>query len=245
MSHPDLSRLFEAERAVRPSAGAAERGLARLLSDVAINAAPASVVATAAKLSWAGVTKWIVAGAVVGVAGSGTLAYTVANSTSTPAPGSAAVPAATVTAEPIATSRPAASAPSVANAVPAAPTVVRRAGSVPLPQPVLSAGAGSFDAELRLIQRAKTELDQHRPAQAAAWLAEHAQRFPSGVFAPDREALQVLASCSQRLDPARALRFAEKHPGSPMNERLLRDCGAPKSSKSLNEPPGVGEHTDE
>jgi hypothetical protein len=99
-----------------------------------------------------------------------------------------------------------------------------------------AASATTFDAELKLISLAKGELDARRFRQARAWLGEHAERFPNGVFAVEREALRVLADCEQgpkNEELARA--FAARHPGSPLVERLERACRVNVDiSKSLN-----------
>ena len=95
---------------------------------------------------------------------------------------------------------------------------------MPSPLPVSSERATTFDAELRLISAAKSELDKGRAHLAAAWLSEHAERFPTGIFALDREALRILVRCGQGKDPKLARAFTEQHPDSPMVDRLLRAC---------------------
>src|SRR5437763_1166061 len=74
MHAEELSRLFAAERAVRPPPAAVEQGLARLLPAVAAAAAPLPVASGALKLTWTALSKWILAGFVVGVVGSGAAA---------------------------------------------------------------------------------------------------------------------------------------------------------------------------
>ena len=243
MTHPELSRLFQAERASRSGVGAAERGLSRFLAEVATQAAPVPVAASASKLAWTAVTKWILVGVAVGVGGSGAVAYTSAKLASTPEPARTSVAiVAPAAASVVALPNEAPAAAPIDEQQPSAPPVAPRVSSGSWStSPPASASPLTFDDELRLIQRAKTELDARRPAQAKAWLAEHAQRFPNGAFAPDREALRVLAGCMERPDPARALQFATQHPGSPMNERLRRDCGASIISKSVNETAAPGE----
>jgi hypothetical protein len=108
-------------------------------------------------------------------------------------------------------------------------------GPATIAKPIDTAGTATFDAELRLIAAAKRELDQGRPQLATGWLDEHAQRFPSGVFAVDREALRILCACRQEENPALAQAFAAHHPGSPMRERLLRACGAGSATERLGE----------
>jgi len=76
-----------------------------------------------------------------------------------------------------------------------------------------------------LISFAKGELDARRPDRARAWLNEHAERFPHGVFVVEREALLALSSCEQEpRNVSLAERFALQHPNSPLLERLARAC---------------------
>lgn len=90
-----------------------------------------------------------------------------------------------------------------------------------------SSPAGTFDAELELIKRAKVEFDRGRDDLARGVLSEHAQRFPRGVFAAEREGLVVLSSC--RANPtagqAVALGFLQRYPQSPLATRIRRSCG--------------------
>ena len=232
----DLSGLFEAERAVQPPPQALEQGLSRLLVDVAQQVAPLSVSAGSLKLGASFVSKWVVGGFVVGLAGAGAASQIVAPSIEA----SASAPRASVTATAqIAARLP---EPTLAPELPALPaskpepapvSTARSASPLPSSAPEPSNSAGTFDAELQLITAAKLELDQGRPQRAAAWLAEHAERFPNGIFALDREALRILVRCGQVKDPKVAQAFAARHPSSPMVDRLLRACtpstGAPSA----------------
>ena len=126
--------------------------------------------------------------------------------------------------------------------------------------PTLRASATSraspnFDEELRLIARAKQELAAGRPHLAGVWLSEHLQRFPGGVFGPEREVLSIDARCSQRKNPALAREFAVRHPGSPMLDQLRRKCGVQQQgagpgassgefSSPTNAPDTLGEPTE-
>lgn len=222
MHDHDLSSLFAAERAVRAPSGAVDQGLSRLLTAVAAQAAPLPVASGTLKLTWTAVSKWILAGFVVGVVGSGALAQVWAPPPQRPAASLTTPNVASVSATrpPIASVAPASEPPPNA---PAAPTV----RSAPRPSaPPASSEPSRFDAELRLLTLAKTELDAGRPHLAKVWLAEHAERFPNGVFSSDREALRVLAACAERRDPGLARSFKLQHPGSPMVERLLHACEA-------------------
>lgn len=232
-ANDDLSGLFEAERAVRPPPQALEQGLSRFLSDVAQQVAPLSVATGSLKLGASFASKWLVGGFVVGLAGAGAASQVWAP----PMVASASVPVASVT--------PAASAearlPEPANTPvlptsttpkpePAPAATARSARPLPSTLPATSKSANTFDAELQLITAAKSELDQGRPQLAAAWLAEHAERFPTGIFALDREALRILVRCGQVKDPKLAQAFAARHPSSPMVERLLRACTPPPTA---------------
>jgi hypothetical protein len=240
MTTDELSRLLAAERAARPPAQALENGLPRFLSDVTGHVAPLPIGAGALKVGWTAASKWIAIGFVVGLGGAGaavTLGASGVAESATPPPAAASgqlVPAAIATA----------GLPAEV-ALPEVRTEQREAalgvgGSTPvLPaaspaRPADAAGATTFDAELRLIAAAKRELDQGRPKLASGWLNEHLQRFPSGVFALDREALRVLSTCYQGKNPALAQAFAARHPASPMRERLLRACGAASASERFD-----------
>jgi hypothetical protein len=85
----------------------------------------------------------------------------------------------------------------------------------------------ALDAELALIRRARTALNDGRAEEALAALDEHARRFPKGVLAEDRAAQRVLALCAlARLDAAReeGLRFVSSHPRSPHVAAIRSSC---------------------
>jgi hypothetical protein len=222
----DLTRLLAAERAVMPPAQAAEAGLERLLTALAAHAAPLPVAVGSLKLGGSLVAKWIGVGFAVGIVGAGTAAQVWAPPSPVAAPSAALVAPATGSASlpafgeaPVAvpSAEPEAPMPQVASAPPSS-----RAEAAPSASP-------TFDEELRLITRAKQELDAGRPHLAQVWLDEHQQRFPGGVFALDREGLSILTRCSQRQNPALARDFAARHPGSPMVGQLQRKCGVEAS----------------
>ncbi len=237
----ELSGLFAAERAVRAPVGASARGLSRLLVEVSAPVvAPPAAAATSAKL--VEVSKWIVTGFVVGIGGSGVLAQVFVPSSAGLASPSITQPRA-VPPKPIASSVDEASpAPESASAEQAAPVpggeTLRSVASA-------SNEPGRFDAELRLITLAKRELDAGQPRLAKLWLAEHAQRFPGGVFSPDRDALSVLVHCAEQRDPSAARSFAARHPGSPMTVRLLRACESTTPIDSTKETRRAGAPTRE
>jgi hypothetical protein len=238
----ELEALFRAEQAVSPSPNAVHQCWRRLASDLAANVAPLPVSTGALKLATWLVPKWMLLGFAVGLAGAGASARLFDASapkqvlaspvpiavlgTPTRRPPLAPGEAATVLTVPMASGHS-----HVARAAPPAPTASS------------AATAATFDAELRLISRAKGELDAHRPRQAQAWLAEHVQRFPDGVFAVEREALVVLAGCQlEPMKDATAGTFAKRHPGSPLIARLERACRAGADfSNSANGAAGLGE----
>ncbi|HVY26903.1 MAG TPA: hypothetical protein VHB79_10135 [Polyangiaceae bacterium] len=227
MTTDDLTRLFEAERAASPPPGGLERGLGRLLGDVARGAAPLPVAATSLKLGLSLASKWLALGFVVGLGGAGAASQIWA-------PEAAAAPSArpslVAVAEP-ARAEPSRAAPSTLAPAVAAPEAapVRAVGNV-APSPSSHAESepttdeARLDEELRLVAAAKRELELGKASLATAWLAEHAARFPNGVFAIDRDALRILVRCSQKKDPELAQRFAAAHPSSPVVERLQRAC---------------------
>jgi hypothetical protein len=230
-----LSQLFEAERAVRPAAEVAQRGLSRLLVDLA---APAHLPAAAsvAKIGWAAVSKWLAAGFAVGLGSSGIAATLTApshRSPSVPMPALSAVEVSAPVVAPRAVSLPGPELAPWPSATPATPSARRSHASSRTPSAASASvpARETFDAELRLINAAKAELDRGRPQLAKAWLDEHAARYPIGVFTADREALRVLTACAQHRDPLLAFRFSETHPSSPLRERLIRACDPASDSK--------------
>lgn len=236
----DLSELFAAERAVRPPALAAARGLERLLASVSAQAVPVAVIGGAGKLSWAVVCKWILGGFVIGVAGSGAAGKLWAPAAALPPTQAAVVATASIAmaTEP----SPSATLPMPAMTADEKRGEARRVASA---SPTPTEGMPTFDAELRLISHAKAGLDTLRPHLARVWLGEHAVRFPNGVFATEREALLVLAACAEQANPALARGFVSKHPSSPLRERLERACHSGRIEESLNEKAPDGEPTAE
>ncbi len=258
----ELSRLFQAERAEQPLSTAAEHGWQRLSLDLATAVAPMPVAAGPLKLGAWLVPHWILAGFALGVTGVGVVVPALVPSAPSrasdalvhPASHSAAAPATPITSvpptpelSPSAAAPVARRAPELA-ALPVTPSAVA-SNSMPV----------TFDAELKLISLAKQELDAQRPAQALAWLEDHTQQFPNGVFTTEREALKVLARCAQGpKNQSLAHAFAKLHRGSPLIARLERACATSAAptpsptpgasvdfSKLPNEPAAVGEPTSE
>jgi hypothetical protein len=88
-------------------------------------------------------------------------------------------------------------------------------------------------AERELVARAWGALALGETAQALEAAAEHARRFPEGLLAPERTAIDAIARC-RRGDadgPRRASAFHRAHPRSPLVERVDEACAAaPKES---------------
>jgi hypothetical protein len=223
----ELSQLFAAERAVRSEAGAVERGVSRLLTDLAASAAPAPAAVGAAKLGWPLLAKWIGGGFLLGVLGSGAATQLSAPPAPTSAVSATARPARAIGTLPAPSAI--SSAALVAPSVSVAPMRSNRSAAHAPPSPNGSSvqGPSTFDAELILITRAKGELDRGRAHLASVWLNEHAARFPGGVFATDREGLRVLVSCATSRNEAAFAAFARRYPSSPMLEKLRRACSEP------------------
>ena len=225
----DLSVLFQAERAARPPSSAVQHGWTRLAADLAANVAPLPVAVGPLKLGLWLVPKWILAGFALGLVGAGA---------ALPLLAPRALSSASRAAVHVATSKSVALSPAPVverEHEPASPTATQEQGVAPvLARPASSpsvlassASSATFDAELKLISAAKADLDAHRPTHALAWLAEHAARFPNGVFVTERDALNVLARCEQGPpDAVLAKRFAEQHPSSPLVIRLMKACRA-------------------
>jgi hypothetical protein len=223
----ELSQLLRAERAARPPKQALARGWDRLVDSLRAAPIAAAPSATSAlQAGWSLVAKWMLVGAVIGGVGAATSAKLFA-----PASGSRPNPVQPFSLPPAPPSitAPAPSAGSTPVLIAAAPAASpAMLAAVPKPSSAPAASApGTFDEELRLITLAKRELDSGRSHLARAWLAEHAHRFPSGVFAVERDALNLLASCSEgERNEAALRRFRQLHPQSPLQERLERACRA-------------------
>lgn len=242
----ELSRLLATGRAVTPPAQAAQVGLRRLLGALATQAAPLPVASGALHL-WSLGGKWLGVGFAVGLAAAGT-ASVIASASNTTLP--AAVPTSAVNTRSVGTAAAPAEASTRSNA-PAIEPSPMRAAALPNDSPVTSGSAKGGDTrapsvaeELRLMKRAKQELDASRPHLAKVWLSEHAQRFPKGVFALEREALSILIRCTDRPQSELASDFEQRHPGSPMVGQLKRQCAGSSSgafSTPANAPAAEGE----
>ena len=90
-----------------------------------------------------------------------------------------------------------------------------------------TSGMNTFEQELRLIKMARQQLDSGLAKQAVALLNQHARLFPSGVFAGEREALRLLATCPTAASAQRSTlvtSFIRAYPGSPYSDRVKRAC---------------------
>jgi hypothetical protein len=219
-SDDELARLFEAERRERAEPDDEKRGFTRLSGALASSAAPMAVSTSPLGLGLSALWKWSAGtGAIVFIAGGAALSRT---------PSHAPEPARATTAS---------ATHGVRGAENAAPELRRPEQANP-PAPFENepshaendAGHGDRDAafteELRLVKLAKQEIDGGRIHLAEVWLAEHARRFPRGVFHTERDALRVLVACTS--DPAagksRAEDFVKENPRSPLVDRISRAC---------------------
>ena len=83
-------------------------------------------------------------------------------------------------------------------------------------------------AERELVARAWRALALGETTSALETAAEHARRFPAGLLAPERAAIDTIARC-RRGDadgPRRATAFHRTHPGSPLAKRVDEACVA-------------------
>ncbi len=95
---------------------------------------------------------------------------------------------------------------------------------VPAPEPV---APSELAAEVALLREARARLNSGDPEGALGRLAAHADRFPDGTLAEERDATRVLALCrAQRRDEARAAaeRFLRDRPSSPLAPRVRTSC---------------------
>lgn len=84
-------------------------------------------------------------------------------------------------------------------------------------------------AERELVARAWRALALGETAPALDAAAEHARRFPEGLLAPERAAIDTIARC-RRGDadgPRRATAFHRAYAGSPLAKRVDEACVAP------------------
>lgn len=85
--------------------------------------------------------------------------------------------------------------------------------------------ADTLAEETALIERARQAMDRGAHRDAIALLADHATRFPGGMLARDREALDAISRCRSGSPSNIAASFAAKHPGSEYLTRVREACG--------------------
>ena len=88
--------------------------------------------------------------------------------------------------------------------------------------------SSSFSEEVQLMRQAKDAVAQRQWPLAARLLAQHAERYPKGVFAPERAALDMITWCA--LSPgadrrAAAQRFLAQRGTSVLEARIRQACG--------------------
>lgn len=191
---PEARHLFAAgQRAHEPDAEAERRvsaalrariGAAALGTAIAVHPSTASAakgIAVTAKLWWAGSAGALISAA---VAGAVWLAPSSEPAASTPSAAAASHGAA----------KPAGVRPDVA---PRASDALLPASAPPPPPIKASARPPVVDLrqEAELLARAQRALRSGQPGLALEVLAEHAQKFPRGALAQEREAARALASC--------------------------------------------------
>jgi hypothetical protein len=97
----------------------------------------------------------------------------------------------------------------------------------PAPPRPPAADEDAFAAELQLLATAQAAIQRGDLRQGLAALRRHAQLYPSGHFAQDRDALQAIARCEgeQANAPAAGRRFLAANPTSIHAERVRSACG--------------------
>jgi len=130
---------------------------------------------------------------------------------------------------------PPAPPPSVGDAPPGVQSslearVAPRAPSISASAPALP-GPSALEEEARLLREANASLQSGDVDHSLALLEEHASRFPTGLLAPERSAVHVLALCQAgRIEQARAesTAFLEAHSEGPLSMRVRSSCGVAK-----------------
>jgi hypothetical protein len=231
-----LLQMLDAERDVAPPSGSLERDWARL-SGALSTGAPALAVGSVSLKAGSSVLGKLGGGVAVGMLlGAGAAAGVQALQNDTRKSDTTAALAASVA--PLA--RGARAAPPPSSVAPAASTArpvdsATTGARAPEPSSRRPAARDSpdFDAELRLIELAKKQLDAGQPHLARVWLNEHQSRYPLGVFAVERRALFTLAACAERSPDAAgaAADFTRLYPTSPFIDRIASACAAQAGSR--------------
>jgi TolA-binding protein len=90
--------------------------------------------------------------------------------------------------------------------------------------------ASSLAKELKLVAAAQAAVQSGNHESALRLLQHHAQRFPTGALAEEREAALVDALCGvgRKVEAAAtAERFVARFPGSPRSSRVRAACAEP------------------
>jgi hypothetical protein len=93
--------------------------------------------------------------------------------------------------------------------------------------PIEPATPETLAAETSLLRRARAALAGGNAGGCLALLSQHARQFPTGVLAEERDALRVVALCSDgRVEDGKkaAATFRRVHPGSPLRGRVDSAC---------------------
>jgi hypothetical protein len=240
---------------VAVAAGAKSAAAAPSIAPAAAAAVAPSAVAPVAA-GFAGVsfaTKLVAAVALVGTVSAGAVTVNHVTHEANRASHVATIPAAQVAAAPVAAAIPVAadmqqSAPleipvqqSAAPQPATLPAQVAPPVSAPIANPAqnkpvqtiaaspkitTTAPALQTGAEAELLQRAQEALKVD-PNRALALLNEHAQRFPNGTLAEERDAARVLALCGAGRQEDAAIAgaaFLSAHPDSPLASRVRSSC---------------------
>lgn len=89
------------------------------------------------------------------------------------------------------------------------------------------ASTSTLEEELKLLGRAKREIDRGQRHLAQVWLDEHRARFAHGVLAAERDGLTVLMLCEGGTSPGSRIKaeaFVRAYPTSPLLDRIRRAC---------------------
>jgi hypothetical protein len=118
---------------------------------------------------------------------------------------------------PLTTTKPPVASPAVAST-----PSVRRPRARHEPPATPAPAAPLPEAELALLKQAQAALDRE-PRTALALVEQHAQSYPRGLFAQEREILAIEALLKLRQKPAalaRAQAFVQRYPESPHARRV-------------------------
>jgi hypothetical protein len=119
---------------------------------------------------------------------------------------------------------------------PASPSPVTDIAPTPAPAP--RPAPESLDSELNLLRQAQEDLRLGLPARALRRLAGFDRRFPKARLDQERQAIEAIANCQVHPGPAaraRAQRFLQNAPLSPLAARVGSACMQDDESRSLNE----------